>query len=567
MAKASKKTNIKPFDETSQESIQASWTLAELPSAQHRAGLAGLAMLVDYARRLGLPPGTVLEVANIDEMGLSLNVNPSGLITLFDRVYAASLVEDERLKPFQKKAKDGSKITVPPVRQFKKTIEDAKGHSKMVDVYVYNRVEPHGGPLTELVPAGDSGLWLKLWRDWLWNTLRAIPKQRKPFEQRAGTDVLLEEESEGEADSPSTSNRPKEAAIAWEHLQGPGPVPQASTYFLGAMEANAENVAFQDLGRFQFLLHFWPFAAQIFVPQTMDRDGKVSSEPTGYAVCIPDITRLVSFLRVHAQVLRSRSPEPGGFRPRQALVDLPEAAALKADEWFHQQLAGRMAGLQAQVTQGFQVIQTLKSGNSVRILANRTVVPTQRSRDATAVLKELWHPGVRRRLLENALEPDRPWWWGFDRLCATLPRSQTLDATSFRHDARTLFTHYHPPSPKETDMTDPERQPRDLEPLVLHLVTTWITSRLEGKYGLTWANVKDTPREREYSEKKAKLASEAFLAARSRPGQAFSHWFTSTLCSVNQRLTEQEFIQLSRALEQHPDQIRSITLLALSARG
>lgn len=111
------------------------------------------------------------------------------------------------------------------------------------------------------------------------------------------------------------------------------------------------------------------------------------------------------------------------------------------------------------------------------------------------------------------------------------------------------------------------RAQRPLESLVLHVVTAWIGARLEAKYQLTWAAVKDTPRKGEYDEKRAKLATEAFLAARSRPGREFSYWFTSTLCAVQQRLSEAEYVSLARALDEHPDQVRSLTLLALSARG
>jgi CRISPR-associated protein Cmx8 len=71
----------------------------------------------------------------------------------------------------------------------------------------------------------------------------------------------------------------------------------------------------------------------------------------------------------------------------------------------------------------------------------------------------------------------------------------------------------------------------------------------------------------QFEEKKGKLATDAFLAARSRPGREFARWFTSTLCSINQRLSDEEFVTLSTALEQQPDQVRSLTLLALSARG
>ena len=118
-----------------------------------------------------------------------------------------------------------------------------------------------------------------------------------------------------------------------------------------------------------------------------------------------------------------------------------------------------------------------------------------------------------------------------------------------------------------TDSTTPaKRPPRELESLILHIVKKWIDGKLESKYQLRLDSVTDANR-RDFEEKKSKIATEAFLAARSRPGREFARWFTATLCSVNQRLTDDEFVALSKALETRADQVRSLTLLALSARG
>ena len=111
-----------------------------------------------------------------------------------------------------------------------------------------------------------------------------------------------------------------------------------------------------------------------------------------------------------------------------------------------------------------------------------------------------------------------------------------------------------------------ERPPRALEPLILHVVQSWISGRLKAKYDLDYKSVGEDGR-KDFDDKKSKLATEAFLAARSRPGREFARWFTATVCSVNQRMSEAEFVALAKALEANPDHVRSLTLLALSARG
>ena len=80
--------------------ISLRWNLAELPSSQHKAGLAGLAICVGYLQRKPDRVG-VCEVEALDPGGLTLKVDRAGMQSLFDDIYAASLEEQERDKPFQ----------------------------------------------------------------------------------------------------------------------------------------------------------------------------------------------------------------------------------------------------------------------------------------------------------------------------------------------------------------------------------------------------------------------------------------------------------------------------------
>jgi len=556
-----KSTNIiiASADSTDTESITATWTLAELPSPQHRAGLAGLVMMLGYTKRHKLPDGALLEIATLDEARLEVRLNLDGLKALMDQTYDADREEIEVPRPWMKKQKDGSKAEVPPKRRQLKTVTDKKGITKDVEVCVYDTVVPRGGPLAEWSPPDDGGRWVKLWRDWLWATLRAIPKQRTPYIQRAGAGVAVE------ADDAETDEDAKDILVAWHCLTADGPVKLASTYYLGAMDVNAENVSFQDRGRFLFLLHFWPFAIHLFIPQHLNAKG--DREFDGFVTCIPDVARLKDFVDRHVRALRGRNHEAAGFRPKQAIIDLAEAAALEAEQWLADAIAEDVQQADARATAGFQIIHAAKEGNSVRIRSNRMVTPTREMTDRSRVVNRCWSHLAKHQVLVNVLA-ERPWWHGFDRICANYSKNLTIKDSGFCHDASLLFNHFNqedhhmPDSASETP-----KVPRSLEPLILHIVTSWIAGRLDSKYKLSWNAVKDTPRKSEYDEKRAKLASEAFLAARSRPGREFSRWFTSTLCSVSQRLSEAEFVSLAQALEERPDHVRSLTLLALSARG
>ena len=106
------------------------------------------------------------------------------------------------------------------------------------------------------------------------------------------------------------------------------------------------------------------------------------------------------------------------------------------------------------------------------------------------------------------------------------------------------------------------------ESLIYRLVGGYLSRKLKSKYQLEWALVKNDPAKRdEYEEMKGKLAREAFLAIRSRTGQDFIDYFASTLCSVPQNMNEQSFAALTKVLLENTDKVRTLTMLALSARG
>ncbi len=106
------------------------------------------------------------------------------------------------------------------------------------------------------------------------------------------------------------------------------------------------------------------------------------------------------------------------------------------------------------------------------------------------------------------------------------------------------------------------------EALVYRMVGVYLSRKLKSKYQLEWKSVKDNPAKRsDYDEMREKLAREAFLAVRSRTGQDFIDYFASTICSVSQTMREPRFVALTRALLEDTDKVRTLTLLALSARS
>lgn len=546
------------------EVLELDYQLAELPSSQHRAGLAGLVLMVRWLERQDTNQG-ICELARLDELGATLRINELGLEALFNEAYAASREEQERPQPFKNKNKE----IVPPLREEVRQETDPKsGKTKEKTVYIYPVVIPKGAFLIDLDPSAErnKGVWVKLWRDMVWSIFRGVPATRKPFEDRAA------------------GIHPDDAAKVWNDLTQPlhYSVDLPSTYFIGAQANNAENVPFKDRARFQFLLHFWPFAAQTYVPALINNEGE--RDFVGYALAIPDVANLIWFCEELPKALKNnRGIELSGYRPRDSVVDLAVESALDILSLLRARIAAQEGErATSDLVLGVDVIHVEKQGNNIRLLGTSRLDPEASMIDEYVRLRHsLWNPLFRKQRLLNLIN-ERPWHTGFDAILSRLPYEQTIGSKTFRRDARESFKNEVETTNEETQrqMTEDEElsnaEPIDsgsspeftCEELIYKLVGTYISRKLKNKYQLEWSSVKGDPKKRaEYEESKEKIARDAFLAIRSRTGADFTDYFASTLCSVPQHMGEKHFETLARALHYETDKVRTLTMLALSARG
>lgn len=542
------------------EVLELDYQLAELPSSQHRAGLAGLVLMTRWLERQG-PVKGICQITRLDGLGATVQINQEGLAALFDEVYAASKEEQERSQPLKNKQKE----IVPPLREETRTEVDPKsGKEKTKTVYVYPVVIPKGAFLVQLDPSatGDKGIWIKLWRDVIWTIFRGVPATRKPFEDRA----------EGK--------QTKEAAEVWTDLSQPAdyPVELPSTYFIGAQAISAENVPFKDRARFQFLLHFWPYVVQLYVPSVVDNEG--TRNFAGYALAIPDVADLELFCEELPAVMRGRGIELAGYRPKESIIDLAVESGLDTLKRLQERLALR-EGSQAtsELVLGVDVVHVEKQGNNIRTRGVGRVDPELAMiDDYTRIKASLWNPQFRKQRLMNLVNR-RAWQAGFDEILCGLPYEQSIRSKTFRHDARECFRQEVQLIEEEarTNMsdvaadavtTDPSAAILSCEALVYRVIGFYLQRKLKSKYQLEWSAVKENPgKTAEYQEMRDKIARDAFLAVRSRSGFDFADYFASTLCSVSQPLSEQQYVRIAQALYDDTDRVRTLTMLALSARS
>jgi CRISPR-associated protein Cmx8 len=527
--------------------LELTYTLAELPSSQHRAGLAALAFMVDWLERAQIDDRGVCEITQLDARGLTIKIDAQGLTQLFNLVYEADHEEQAVSKPWKNK---------PPLRE-EDVVVQVRGKAKTKKVYFYPVVVPRGAFLVEWDRAADDagkGPWVKLWRDMVWSILRGVPAQRAPFNSRAEGKPI------------------KEATDAWKALRKPGStVALPSTYFLGAQAVTAENVPFKDRARFQFLLHFWPFVAQIYVPTVVDNEGK--NNHLGYAIAVPDVADLEAFIEdlPEALALRFGGDESKilGYRPKGCLVDLSAEAALDLFAKLKRRLVAREGSRQtSDLVLGVDVFHMTKDGNNVRVLGSGRVDPIEGMIDEySRVRGTYWSHLFRLQRLKNLIA-GAPWYAGFGPIFSTRPGAQTIGDKYFKHDARRAFEESKTMS--ETASDNETTAAPTLEGVLYQMVGSFISRKVKSKYDIDYEASKQSEKKtKDYREAREKVAREAFLAARSRTGGDFVDFFTSTICSIPQHIKREEYALIGRALldPAEVENIRTLTMLALSARG
>jgi CRISPR-associated protein Cmx8 len=511
------------------------WNLHELPSSQHRAGLAGVALCVEFLKRRS-DHHSICRIEEIDDESLTLVVDRIGMQSLFDDLYCATMKETRSKSKW---------AGAEPKRVDEVEIKDEKsGKTKTEKRFVYDKVEPAGSLVAEW-DAGTPKLWLKLWQDLVWSTLRGVPATREAYNARAESRVI------------------EDGGDAWDELATKPckTVDLSSTYALGIQDKTAENVPIEDTARNRFLLHFWPVVVAIYVPAVLQRDGK--RDFIGYAIAMPDVALLGDFVVAWERVARGRGCEPSGYVPREAVIDLAAEAGLDVVRRSNE-IVGNKQGAAATRSwlAAVDVFHLQKDGNNVRMRGIGRVVPQRQQDDEYKRVHDAgyWSPLFRRQRISNVVD-GKPWWSGFDRLCSITPDEMTIRHDSFQHDCKAALTEV------EMKQDVPETE-QTLEHLIFTRVQSYVLGKTERKYDLTWGKVRGNPaQEKEYSDKREKVAREAFLAVRSRTGADFVGYFTSTICSVPQHASEEKYLEVARALmdPNQVERVRSLTLLALSA--
>ena len=135
------------------EIVKLEYQLHQLPSSQHRAGLAGLILKIQWLQQqvtFKKSVDAVCEIIHLDTNKATLQFNLAGLTALFRSLYSASFEEREQLKL----RKTGSQS----FRTIQREIYDEKIDClKLTNIYIYQDIVPQGHLIQSFDPtANDS---------------------------------------------------------------------------------------------------------------------------------------------------------------------------------------------------------------------------------------------------------------------------------------------------------------------------------------------------------------------------------------------------------------------------
>lgn len=541
------------------ESITLSYRLDELPTAQHKAGLAGMLLLIENLKERKAKNHSVGELP--ERLHLSRNeavirFTQAGLQTLIDDFYDAAVVTTKK-----------DKERIQPTINF-----------------------------SRFFLAANHEPWTKLYGDALTSVIYSKPTTWNPFKDRAsGSQVKRFSD---------TTTRELFGNLAAEQPESKAVHDIKGQHLIGAETENAECVGFSSESKLFLTLHFWIIASPIFVPRILKEerdqasgerylDRKFDDPKRGvkarFLIAVPEVADLKWFVEKMRDYWRGLSGNVDWYRPADSIIDVPYEAGFELLFGLASQKAEALEACTALLAIELYCLSLEGKGpvKNVRILSADRLKPDPAMLDDYALhLRDRNANPLFKRLALSNLVAGRPWYADPQPLFAHYPAEYFVGHPAksnfrrFGYDARKHFEQLIEQlslisQALEATMTDTFQDTLDeaLVRRIYQMIGAYVHVRAQEKWGK--ALPKDLPKDsagktqypHEYLEAREKVARDAFLALRGRRAGDIAEYFTGTLCTVTHYLNEEDFIIVSRALVEKPEQLKDLTMLALSAHG
>ena len=514
--------------------------------------------------------GAELKLTNLDADTVTIQFNLAGFTALMKAHFSAAFEERER-----EKKRANSKQEVKTIKR--KVLNPDTGKSKLTTFYIYTDIVPQGDLVRSFEPANSQNLvWTKLWQEATWAVLRPRDKQRLPFKAMAN------------------DTEPSEIEKIWNFLRDKpdSKVPLSSTYMLGAQTKNNEGVPFTNLAKNRFLLNFWSYVAQIYLPLRIDAKDK--PKLNGYAIAIPDVRHLAAFCEHFPTILQQRRTEELWGKPRSAIVRNLEETGLYSFGSIHTYLSQiKSESSIDRLLFGIDVFHIFrlqdKPQSKPQMLSIKRYLPHSNAIfEFTQLQGKLYSPLFRQQYWQN-LTRDRPRIEGFYALLRDSPTADTLKNSWFCRDFQTVFSpNNNAMEQKEIEVTTSEKIDKSrttdnsksnqlkeisIESLLLRLLKTYTRHQLERRFKVKWdeswnnlktKELKEIAAYQAYKKKRQQIIVDLHHdLCRPRQVHEFLTYFAAKFTDVYQYITTEEYLLLAKLVQTEPEQIRVLCLLAL----
>ncbi|WP_457571425.1 type I-MYXAN CRISPR-associated protein Cmx8 [Desulfovulcanus sp.] len=544
------------------DKISLTYNLFDLPTAQHKAGLAGLLVLIESLKRRNISP--LPEVEEMTSSRVVVSFTKESMQVLFDDLYDAEFVEVKSTKKWQNKK---------PKRIEEQEITE-NNKKRKIKYFIYDAFQPKGKFFTAFYPHGCEN-WLTLWRKMLWDVLRAQPKTRGVYEERAN------------------GNPSSEAPKVWDYLSKAITAKKqkeesfAGSVFIGAQDKNAELIPFKGVPQENFLLHFWYIVSLVFgvrfveFKRSQERKINIDWKNIGHVIVIPELANIKEFYDAIINMLEEMPVDVKNYTPASGQVTLFEEGALEY-LYFLVINKSRKQGDFFDFIAGLEVYHVQKQGNNVRMLAALKIMPQKRIFEQYERMRQTnMNPVFKRFYLRNILAQN-PWYFGslttFNMFPAEIfiwKTGKTPEQINFRFFGRDCNEQFQAIIKKlkikEVKEVNEENKEMFLAKIIYRLVKRYVLlkaltrSQLSSKTDKKGQTIYPFENQ-EYREAIEKVSMDAFLAMRGRKEEDFVEYFTGTICSVPQFLSQEEYLLLSEALVMDGwEKVKSLSLLAISA--
>ena len=509
-------------EKTQGKALTLHYSLFDLPSAQHKAGLAGLLVMIESMQRRRLEP--LPEIYDLGPAGVTISLTRESLQRLYDDFFASQRNKKGKIVP---KAEFLESIKLPP-------------------------------------------LWSSLWRDIITRVLRAgAPAQMKAFRDRC---------------TPEKPPPQWDWEKMWEHLTTYKRVEINGTDMIGIESVNAERVKYAAPPQEALLLIFWPVVSLPYVTQqlTSPKSRRVQDylfSYYAYVMVIPEVACLDDFVQeifvLYPQSLHDDAPGKAP-RPTQSVISTAKEAALL---FASRQYAGIDSFPILDMVSSLHTIHLKYGKGSPDIIDDIVVVPTKFLVKAySKVVSGYFNPLFKKQLIEN-LFMRQAWYHGMYALLAKYPKEFFIQCPEspkniygfFRDLKRKFFFIHQYIHPGVEGGGKAEENKEDLLALrIRSLVSQYIQRKAEGKSRMASKEFQKDESGRghypaRYREAVKNVCMDIFLAMRGRQGQCFVEYFVGTLCSVPQYLSNDDFLLISQALNNEWDKVKTLSMLAVSA--